>query len=819
MSPLLDLRERLGKLKGRSIDELRVRCAQMARARLERIGWSRETRELSDKALGQLLDWRQIAGSESIGDRLLQHFRERHPPLGARVPGLASPLATAEAFRVRCSTGAAETIASAERIVAGRLELGTRVVSIDRDPDWTLEPVCGRRAPSIHWSRIAFLDSTVAGDCKFTWELNRHQYFLTLARAFLLTGDDRYSTLIVDHLDSWMDHNPPKIGINWTSSLELALRAISWIWALHLIRDSRALEGRLFARALKYLYLHARHIEYNLSTYFSPNTHLTGEALGLLYIGTAFPEFKRAPQWRSLGHRILVEQLDRQLFADGVYFEQSSYYHRYTTDFYLHALLLTESDHGGAESKIRSSLSALLDYLVHLTRPDGSSPLIGDDDGGRLIVLGNRAANDFRDTLAVGATLLRRADCAYVAGDAIDELVWLLGPDGLSAYEKLEATPPAVHSRAFAESGYFVMREHWDRLADWSLIRCGPHAPLSGAHAHADALALELCIGGNPLLVDPGTYVYTASRFERDQFRRGEAHNSLTIDGQSSATPGATAFRWETVPRSRVGAWVATDAFDFFDGEHDGFLRLDSPAVHSRAVFFLKGEYWVIHDRVRSRGRHQIALHLHWAPGVTLTVDAPYTLRAVAANGNGPPVDAHIFARAGQLSSAQGWVSTAFGTRSSSAVSVFRLDGEETEDIVTVLARSTAGIRLGDCAWRASADSRGGVLTIATESATDTILIGDAATERAGDGIVSDARWAWARRSLDGELLGLALVHATKLIVDERSELQNDSPVKWAIGRRERGDWRVDAEPLTGRSRSFDPHRAQIDEPCAASVE
>jgi heparinase II/III-like protein len=816
ISPLL---ERFGKLKGRSIDELRVRCAQTARARLERIGWSHEVREPSDRELGRLLDWSRIDGSAPIGDRLLQHFRERNPPLAARVPGLANPSATAKAFLGRCQTGAIATIASADRILAGKLDLGTRVVSIDPDPDWTFEPVSGTRAPSIHWSRIAFLDPTVAGDCKFTWELNRHQYFLTLARAFLITGDARYARLVVAHLDSWMHDNPPKIGINWTSSLELALRAISWIWALHLIRDSGALDGRLFTRALKYFYLQARHIECNLSTYFSPNTHLTGEALGLLYIGTAFPEFKRAPRWRSLGHRILLEQLDRQLFADGVYFEQSSYYHRYTTDFYLHALLLTDSGHGTSDGKIRSSLGALLDYLVHITRPDGSSPLIGDEDGGRLVVLGNRATNDFRDTLALGATLLQRADYAYVAGDATDELVWLLGPDALGAYEALEASPPAVHSRAFAESGYFVMRECWDRDADWALIRCGPHAPLTGAHAHADALALELSIGGSPMFVDPGTYVYTASRSSRDQFRCGAAHNTLTIDAQSSATPGASAFRWETVPRSRADAWVATDAFDYFDGEHDGFLRLDCPALHSRAVFFLKGEYWVIHDRVRSAGRHDIALHLHWAPGVTVTTDAPDTLRAAAANRNGPPVDARIFARTGELSSEQGWVSTAFGTRSSAPLSVFRLDGEQTEDIVTVLARSTAGIRLADCAWRASADSRGGILTIAMESASDTILIGDTGYEHARDGIDSDARWAWVRRSIDGELLGFALVHATKLIVDERFEFQNDSAVKWAIGRRVGGDWHVEATPLTGPPTPSNPYRAPVDEPCAASAE
>ena len=137
-----------------------------------------------------------------------------------------------------------------------------------------------------------------------------------------------------------MDQNPPKLGINWASSLEVAFRSISWLWALYFFKDSPALTSSLFLRALKFLYLHARHLETYLSTYFSPNTHLTGEALGLFYLGTLLPEFRAAARWRETGRRILLEQMARHVQPDGVYFEQSSYYHRYTTDFYTHFLIL-----------------------------------------------------------------------------------------------------------------------------------------------------------------------------------------------------------------------------------------------------------------------------------------------------------------------------------------------------------------------------------------------------------------------------------------------------------------------------------------------
>src|SRR5205085_12163391 len=147
--------------------------------------------------------------------------------------------------------------------------------------------------------------------------------FATLGQAYWYTRNEHHAETFVAHLTGWMDANPPKLGINWASSLEVAFRAISWLWALHFFRQSPSLTADVFARTMKFLYLHARHLETYLSTYFSPNTHLTGEALGLFYLGTMLPEFHRAGRWRVLGWKILLEQLDRHVRPDGVYFEQA----------------------------------------------------------------------------------------------------------------------------------------------------------------------------------------------------------------------------------------------------------------------------------------------------------------------------------------------------------------------------------------------------------------------------------------------------------------------------------------------------------------
>src|SRR5262249_39410378 len=162
--------------------------------------------------------------------------------------------------------------------------------------------------------------------------------------------------------------------------------------------------------------------------------------------------------WRDLGSRILIEQLPSHVQSDGVYFEQSSYYHRYTTDFYLHFLLLSRANNFVLPAQVEESLVKLLDHLMYITRPDGSTPLFGDDDGGRLMLLDDRAADDFRGTLAVGSVVFNRGDYKFVADNAAETLLWLMGVDGLTHFDSLPVEPPAETSKPFFVSGYFVMR-------------------------------------------------------------------------------------------------------------------------------------------------------------------------------------------------------------------------------------------------------------------------------------------------------------------------------------------------------------------------
>jgi hypothetical protein len=116
--------------------------------------------------------------------------------------------------------------------------LGLPSVFIGATPDWHRDAVSGFVAPRRHWSRIPYLNAALVGDHKSLWEVNRHQYLYAPAICWLLDSDAEDFYLVQRHLNSWLQENPPALGVNWASSLEVAYRAMTWCWLLWLLKDA-----------------------------------------------------------------------------------------------------------------------------------------------------------------------------------------------------------------------------------------------------------------------------------------------------------------------------------------------------------------------------------------------------------------------------------------------------------------------------------------------------------------------------------------------------------------------------------------------------
>jgi len=360
------------------------------------------------------------------------------------------------------------------------------------------------------------------------------------------------------------------------------------------------------------LSLSGRHIETYLSTYFSPNTHLLGEGLALFFLGTLFPSLRGAAR-RRRGWAILEREAEKQVRGDGFYFEQSTYYHVYALDIFLHARILAELNGVEISSGFDQTIQRMLNALLWLGRA-GLPAMTGDDDGGRLFDPRRNRAEHLLDPLATGAVLYRRGDFKFVAAGPREETLWLLGRKGMAEFDSLASTEPSAGSTALCESGFYLMAD--EPSGQQMLIDAGPLGVGSGGHGHADALSICLVSNGSNLLLDPGTFEYVGNSGERARLRGTSAHNTMQVDGRDQAE-GTGPFSWKNPPRVNVEQWITGQQFDLFQGSHDGYSRLPSPVIHRRWVFHKKGEFWLVRDRAEGRGSHQ--LDIAWHVGPTLS--------------------------------------------------------------------------------------------------------------------------------------------------------------------------------------------------------
>jgi hypothetical protein len=500
----------------------------------------------------------------------------------------------------------------ADHIVKHRFDLlGYRDLAYGSPVDWHTDKVHRKRAPRRIFCRIKYLDFAEVGDAKVTWELNRHQHLVILAKAYHLTGDSRFAEELVRPWYHWQAVNPYPTGINWTSSLEVAFRALSWLWVRALLAETPVLTTEFAHDLLRKLALCGRYIDRYLSTYFSPNTHLLGEGVALFFLGTLCPSLRSASRWREKGWKIVLEEARHQAYADGMHFEQSIYYHVYALDFFIHAVLLAAQNGVATPPELDATIARMTDALAALCRAR-IAPRFGDDDGGRLFDPARNQTEHMLDPLATGAILFGRSDLKALSGGLCEETLWLLGRAGARRFDEIRNEPPAMDSRALSDSGLYVMASS-DPVPQQLILDAGPQGSLSAGHGHADALSVQLLAGGRALLTDPGTFEYVGEGPERNQFRGTAAHNTLTVDGLDQSEP-AGPFAWSRLTRSSVGLWINGQTFDVLTAQHDGYERLEPPVTHHRFIFHKKNSFWIVRDVAAGSGKRRLDLAWHLGP-------------------------------------------------------------------------------------------------------------------------------------------------------------------------------------------------------------
>jgi hypothetical protein len=263
--------------------------------------------------------------------------------------------------------------------------------------------------------------------------------------------------------------------------------------------------------------------------------------------------------------------------------------------------------------------------------------------------------------------------------------LWLVGPASVGRLDNIAAVEPETQSVAFPNGGYYVMRDGWSAKSNYLLFDCGPHGTGNCGHAHADALSFELASNGSTFLVDPGTYTYTASKEMRDWFRSSIAHNTVTLDKESSSVANGP-FSWKTIARSQCLSWISEERFDYVVAAHDGFHRLSEPATHKRSILFIKNNYWVVRDQLESIGEHRLQAWFHFDPRV----------ERLHLEENRVRINEFLqiagFATNLELKEERGWVSECYGEKTEAPVVALTVLANECKELVTFLLPDAARI-------------------------------------------------------------------------------------------------------------------------------
>ena len=515
----------------------------------------------------------------------------------------------------------AAVLEAADQLLLGEWEV-LGVVRTDMVlPDWFRDPVTGRRSPQDRYAfRINHRSEEQVGNVKQVWEISRLQHLTLLATAWFLSHEPAYADRVADQLRSWWRENPFLSGVHWTSGIEIGIRLISLAWIRRLLDEWPPVAG-LFERdglATAQIRWHQQYLAAFRSRGSSANNHVIAEAAGQLVASCAFPWFRQSERWRRTSARLLERELARNTFPTGIGRELASDYQCFVAELGL--LAAVEAGAAGCPLSAASwqRLCAMVDSGAALLDERLRPPRQGDGDEGRALLLDAPAPNRWPSLLALGAALFGRLDWwPRTAADAGSSII-----SALPGAAREVADRPAQRPSRFADAGTTLLRMAGAHAPEiWCRCDGGPHGYLSiAAHAHADALSVEVRYGGVEVLADPGTYCYHGEPAWRSYFRSTIAHNTVEVDGQSQSGDGGP-FLWLRHANAREIDVLDTGDIASWTAEHDGYLSLDPPARHRRSVRLDRAARTLeIVDEIGG-GRHEVRLAFHLGPDVHAQLD------------------------------------------------------------------------------------------------------------------------------------------------------------------------------------------------------
>jgi hypothetical protein len=545
--------------------------------------------------------------------------------------------------------------------------------------------------------RVEYADLT--NDIKMLWEPSRHQHLVTFAQAYCLSGKQQYLDGLLTQLESWLDDCPYPSGPHWKSPMEAGIRLINWsvIWQLLGGKDSPAFKtdrgGILLHRWLLSINQHCHFVADNFSVYSSANNHRIGEAAGLFVASLSWPMWSDSEFWCENARSILVEEIVKQTYPDGSGKEQAFFYQQFVLDFFWISALAGKANGIEFPPLWWDRIEAMLTFIASVMDVKGNLPMIGDADSGYVVVLSReKGFSPFRSLMATGAVWYQRQDLLNKAGRIDDKTRWLLGTACETVKMRAEDKAHKPLLKHFPDGGYHILGSEFETDNEIQmLVDTGQLGYLSiAAHGHADALSIQLSIGGREFLVDPGTFAYNSDPSWRHYFRSTSAHNTLRVDKQNQSEYCGS-FMWR---KHAMVECLHADERKIV-AAHNGYSRLADPVTHTREVAYnTQAKEYKITDTLNCNDTHIVEQHWHFSEHCEIEPSPD----GFIAHNDGYSITLILDTSKMEVEVVQadefrhlGWISREFGVRRRSTTIVCKKNITETTVLETLIICSLPG--------------------------------------------------------------------------------------------------------------------------------
>lgn len=472
-----------------------------------------------------------------------------------------------------------------------------------------------------------------SNDPEFTYQFNRHRFFICLGQAYAMTKNEKYAEAFVNLLISFIENEP----INKEASKETTWRSIDagfraeyWTKAIRYFKDSEYVTDEVIHKFYEALLIHGQYLIDVYTPYGLISNWGVIESHGLFQIAILMPEGETRDNWLRIALDRLEKQISIQVMRDGVHWEQSPMYHNKVLHCYQNVILLAIRNNIPIPEVILSKVKAMTMTNVGWKKPNNRQVMQGDSDD-----------TDIRELISVSGYLFKDEVFKYCGYYRLDfESIWELGYGAAKEYEKLGNKPPSYTSVAFPDSGNYYIRSSWAVNANYMHFHCGP---LGAGHGHSDKLHIDLFSQGEDILVDGGRYTYVNGK-ERSYFKDAEIHNTITVDNKQF-TICKDSWEYSKLSHPVNQYFYSSGKYDFCQGGHLGYMDLEESVLVNRKIIYIKPNIFIVNDELYGGGTHNYQQYFHFNENGNVALSDSYInnkSRMLMYRGKKAAVDFHF---------------------------------------------------------------------------------------------------------------------------------------------------------------------------------